>query len=163
MLFLVFQLGKDRYALDANQISEVLPVVDIKELPQAPPGVVGVFDLRGAPVPVLDLSQLALGSPAPRLLSTRLVIVHYPDDRGDTRLLGLILEKATETVRRDPTDFADSGITIDRALYLGPVATDTRGLLQRVDVSTLLPASAREVLFTRPTEQPWRSPSSKTC
>ena len=38
MLFLVFELGNDRYALDAAQIVEVLPLVALKQMPGAPAG-----------------------------------------------------------------------------------------------------------------------------
>jgi chemotaxis-related protein WspB len=147
MLFLLFQLAQDRYALDAGQVAEVLPWIDIKQIPQAPREVAGVFNYRGAPVPVIDLSQLTLGQPAQRRLSTRIILVHYPDDNNETRLLGLIAEKATETVRREPADFVASGVTNDEASYLGPVATDARGLVQWIDVKRLLPRSVREVLF----------------
>ena len=64
MLFLVFQLGPDRYALDAKRVAEVLPLVDIKSIPHAPNGIAGVFNYRGTPVPVIDLAQLTLGQPA---------------------------------------------------------------------------------------------------
>ena len=110
----------------------------------------GLFNYRGAPVPVIDLSQLTLGRPAARRLSTRIVLVHYPDADGRTRLLGLIAERATQTVRREPTDFVSSGVTSDGAPYLGPVATDARGLLQWIDVRTLLPPAVRDVLFNPP-------------
>jgi chemotaxis-related protein WspB len=147
MLFLLFQLGQDRYALDTSQIAEVLPLVGITPILQAPPGV-GLINCRGVPVPVIDLSQLTMGRPAQSRLNTRIVLVHYPDGRGGTRLLGLIAEKVTETVRRDRADFVASGVTNDRAPYLGPVATDARGLMQWIDVESLLPASVRDVLFT---------------
>ena len=65
----------------------------------------GLFNYRGAPVPVIDLSQLTLGRPAARRLSTRIVLVHYPDESGGTHLLGLIAERATQTVRHEPSDF----------------------------------------------------------
>ncbi len=68
MLLLVFQLGNDHYALDAAQIAEVMPLVDITRIPQAPAGVAGMFDCRGVPVPVVDLSQLMLGRSAQYLL-----------------------------------------------------------------------------------------------
>ena len=147
MLFLVFELARDRYALDAREVAEVLPLVGIKQIPQAPPGVAGVCNYRGAPVPVIDMSQLALGRPAERRLSTRIVLVHYPGADGEPRLLGLIAERATRTVRREPADFVASGVNCEGAPYLGPVATDASGLLQWVDVRTLLPASVRDVLF----------------
>src|SRR3982074_2397318 len=99
MLFLLFELGRDRYALDVLQIAEVLPLVDITRLLQAPPAVAGIFNYRGAPVPGIDVSHLTLGRPAERRLSTRIVLVHYHDADGQTRLLGLIAERATQTVR----------------------------------------------------------------
>ena len=147
MLFLVFELARDRYVLDVSQVAEVLPLVDIRQMPQAPPAVAGILNYRGAPVPVIDVSQLTLGRPAERRLSTRIILVHYPDADGQMRLLGLIAERATQTVRHEEKDFVASGVTSDGASYLGPVIADARGLLQWLDVRTLLPPSVRDVLF----------------
>ena len=147
MLFILFQLGRDRYALDAAQVAEVLPLVQVKKIPHAPAGVAGVFTYRGAPVPVLDLSLLALGRAARSRLSTRVLLVNFPDAGGAKRLLGLIAENATETLRRQAADFVASGVKADGAPYLGPVATDERGLIQWVEADKLLPASVREALF----------------
>jgi chemotaxis-related protein WspB len=162
MLFLVFQLGAHRYAIDASQIAEILPVVTINAIARAPEEVAGIFIYRGAPVPVIDLSQLFEGRAAERRLSTRVIIVRYPIGSGDTRLLGLIAEKATETIRREACDFVDSGVPNERAPYLGAVATDTRGLVQRVDIARLLTAR-HQALFGQHEEQSWPSPTSSTC
>src|SRR5688572_9662286 len=108
MLFLLLQLGTDRYALDARVVAEVLPLVTLKQLPRAPAGVAGVFDYRGAPVPVIDLCELTLGRPAQRRLSTRIVLTHHDTGGGERRLLGLIAENATATLRRDPAEFTAS-------------------------------------------------------
>jgi chemotaxis-related protein WspB len=174
MLFLIFELGHDRYALPASPIVEVLPVVRIKRVPHAPAGVVGVFDYHGAPVPVIDLSELTLGRPSAPRLSTRLIVVSYPDRRGgqdrfeghgqgqgrrqnqgdgESHLLGLIAERATDTMRRDPADFVASGITTGRAPYLGHVTTSSHGVVQRIDVDTLLPDDVRESLFEQLVDQ----------
>jgi chemotaxis-related protein WspB len=152
MLFILFQLGRDCYALDAAQVVEVLPLVRMKKIPRAPAGVAGVFTYRGAPVPVLDLSELALGRPAHARLSTRLLLVHFPDATGTKRLLGLIAEKATETLRREPGDFVAAGVRSDGAPYLGPVAHDPRGLIQWIEVDKLLPAPVRAALFEQAVE-----------
>jgi len=155
MLFLLFELGKDRYALDVRQIAEVLPLVGVKEIPQAPPAIAGLFNYRGAAVPVIDLSELTMGRPSVQRLSTRIVLVHYPDDAGRTRLLGLIAEKATQTARHEPGDFLASGVDNAATPYLGPVVADAGGLLQWVDVGTLLPASFRDLLFNEPKGDRW--------
>ena len=159
MLVLLFELGDDRYAIDVSQVLEVLPLVDLRRLPQAPDGVAGLFDFRGTPVPVIDLTALTLGRPAQRRFSTRIIVVTGPDN-GDSHLLGLIAERATETASRAATDFVWPGVTGDHAQYLGPVATDERGLLQLVDVRQLLPAAARNLLFTPALKASWPSPTS---
>jgi chemotaxis-related protein WspB len=156
MLFLVFGLGTGRYALDVRQVAEVLPLVEVTQIPRAPQPISGLFAYRGALVPVIDLSQLTLGRPAARRLSTRIVLVHYPLESGRTHLLGLIAEKATQTARHDVSDFSASGVTNPGASYLGPVVTDAHGLLQWIDVRTLLPAPLRDLLFKEPMDDRWR-------
>lgn len=148
MVFLLFQMGRERYALDFREIAEVLPLLALKRIPQAPPGLAGVFDYRGAPVPAIDLTQLAVGRAAEHKLGTRIVLAHYRAD-GKPRLLGLIAEKATEILRREETDFVSTGVSNQAAPYLGPVCADARGgMIQRVAVDRLLPESMRALLFT---------------
>ncbi len=147
MLFLLFQLDKDRYALPARQVAEVLPLVALKHIPGAPAWVAGAFSYRGAPAPVIDLTMLALGRPAQRRLSTRTVMVHYPVHGAQSHLLGLLLEKTTETLQCDPGAFAPYGIDNDEARYLGPVLSDTGGLIQWIKVTDLLPEPVQALLF----------------
>jgi chemotaxis-related protein WspB len=147
MLFFLFRLGDDRYALEARRIAEILPLVAVKRIPRAPASVVGVIDYHGTPVPLIDLSQLALDRPALWRLGTRIILVNYPDQDGVSHLLGLLAEWATETMRRDPADFVASGIGNDAAPYLGPVAADATGLIQWIEVEKLLPPSVRDQLF----------------
>jgi chemotaxis-related protein WspB len=147
MLFLLFELGRERYALEARHIVEVLPLVRVKPLIHAPRGVAGVFSYRGAPVPVVDLSEIALDRPTPSQRTTRIVLVKVPDDRGATRLVGLVAEHATDTLRRDAADFQSSGVGRDDAACAGRVTSDARGVIQWLDLAMLLPASLREALF----------------
>jgi chemotaxis-related protein WspB len=151
MLLLVFQLGAHRFALDTGQVVEVLPLVQFRPLPQAPPAVAGVFRYHGAPVPLIDLAALALGQPSQPRMSTRIILVNY-EDGGEAHLLGLLAEKTTETIRRAQSDFVDAGIAVDSAPYLGPVTNDGRGMIQRVEINELLPESVRAILFRQPLE-----------
>lgn len=160
MLFLLIQLGNDRYALESGQIVEVLPLLTIKKLPQSPTGVAGVMNYRGVPVPVLDLSELAMSRPSRLQLSTRIIVVEMKGGQSETRLLGLITERATETWRKDPAEFVSSGITNDATPYLGPVFVDSRGIVQWIEPATLLPASLYELLFKQSAEASWQALSS---
>lgn len=152
MLFLLFRLGKDRYAIDARQVVEVLPLIAVKRIPQAPPAVSGALNYRGRTVPLIDLSQLALGRPAEPRLSTRIVMVNYPDASGRSRLLGLLAEHVTDTLSCAASDFKDSGVSLPDAPYLGPVATDAQGLVQWIQIDQLLPAEVRDLLFQSPVQ-----------
>lgn len=147
-LYLLFRIGADRYALDAADVIEVLGMRTFKQVPGTPPWVLGMFDRRGAAVPAIDLSALAGVGTAARVTSTRLALVRYlPEGGYQERLLGLVLEQATETVHYDPTAFRPVGLHTPQARYLGPVLSDEGGMVQAVTVAELLPEPVRALLF----------------
>lgn len=174
MLFLLFELDGDRYALDAAEIVQVLPLVATKSIPGAPGWVAGVFDRHGAAVPVIDVSHLALGRAARQLRSTRLVLVRYEtrhnaqnnaqnvyDDAKSEHLLGLIVERATQTLRIEREAFAGSGVATPHARWLGPVANDALGVVQWVEVQQMLDDNVKALLFPRtPSAQPMQHAGS---
>lgn len=147
-LFLVFRIGEQRFALDTHEVAEVLPRLPLKPIAHTPAWVAGVLAHRGALVPVIDIGALMFARPAPSRTSTRLVLVHYRADpaRPDL-LLGLILERASDTLRCAPEDFRPYGLDNREAPYLGPVREDAHGLLQCIGVQDLLTDQARQLLF----------------
>jgi chemotaxis-related protein WspB len=157
MLFLLFDLDGERYALDAAEIVEVLALAPVRPIPGTPAWIAGVFEHRGEPLPVIDVPHLALGRAARRLRSTRLVVVRYePASRqpqagerngAAPRLLGLIVEHATQTCRIAAERFADSGVATPHARWLGPVANDTQGLVQWVKVQQMLDDDVKALLY----------------
>jgi chemotaxis-related protein WspB len=126
MLFLHFRIGDDGFALAADRIIEIVPLMQLKKMRQAPEAVAGSFEYRGRYVPVVDLCALDMRRSARRRLSTRIIVVRHPHDEAG--LIGLIAENATEMLRLDPAQFA-------------PFAPGPHGLVQRVEVEDLLPAS----------------------
>lgn len=147
-LFLLFRIGSERYALEANEVAEVLPRLLLKPIAQTPHWVAGVFAYRGVMVPVIDMSALTFGEPAPQRTSTRLVLVHYrPDADREPQWLGLVLGQATDTLRCAPEEFKAYGLDNRQAPYLGPVREDELGLLQWIRVQDLLDAPVRALLF----------------
>jgi chemotaxis-related protein WspB len=149
MLFILFTLDSERYVIDATQVERLMPLAPQsppKAIPGAPSWVAGVLDHEGAPLPVIDLPALALGRPAAQLMSTRVVLVRYPQ-AGAVRLLALLLEGATRTLRLDAEAFHETGIDVPHARYLGPVASDAGGLVQWIRVEHLLPDHVKALLF----------------
>lgn len=147
-LYLLFRIGTDRYALAAGEIREILPWRTLKRVPGTPEWVAGMLDFRGQIIPVIDMSALAGAGAAARLTSTRVALVHYRAQSMDAeQILGLILEQATETMHYDPAAFQPYGLDNGGARYLGPVLSETGGMVQKVTVSELLTEEARRILF----------------
>ena len=151
-MFLLFHLGKDRYVLEARHVIEVLPLLELKKIPEAPRGVAGMFSYRGRPVPAIDLNELTLGHAAAQCLSTRIIIINYPDESGKLHPLGLIAERATEIIRRDASEFTQTGLKFGDTPYLGPVLMDESGVIQWVHDQRLLSDKARDTLFCETAE-----------
>jgi chemotaxis-related protein WspB len=147
MLALIFEVGGQRYGLDIKQILEVLPAVPLRRLSHVPEYVAGVFRYRGVMVPVIDLTRLIDGRPAPALLSTRIVLVRHPGPSGAGRPLGLLTERATD-LDEGTSEPRSSGFDAPEASFLGGLST-TGNMIQYVNVERLLPDDLRERLFVK--------------
>jgi len=94
-------LGKEVCALEVAMVREILDSGPITRLPEAPPFLVGVIDLRGETVPVIDL-RVKLGmTAAPVTPETRIVVVEL--GRRDRSLaVGLQVERVFEVAQLEP-------------------------------------------------------------
>jgi chemotaxis-related protein WspB len=147
MLYLLFEIGSDRYCLDASCVVEVTPLVSFKKLPHAPAYVAGLINYRGTVAPVIDLSALLGNNPSRPLFSTRIILVDFAGADGGHHVLGLLAEKVTETITAREEEFQPPGIAVEGARFLGRVVSDERGMIQRVETEEILPASVQEYLF----------------
>lgn len=147
-LFILFRLGSDPYAIDASQVVRVIPLAKLKEFLQAPPGIAGLLDLHGAPVPVVDLSLCATGIPCRQRLTTRIILVNYSSPVGE-RLLGIMAEGACRAEKLDPERFVSPGIDPGEARFLGPVLERDGELIQRIEVANLLTPEVAARLYTQ--------------
>jgi chemotaxis-related protein WspB len=138
MLFLVFQVGADRYALEAARIIEVLAMVELQKIAGAPVGTAGEFVYRGESVPVLDLCLLTLGRSSNLRLSTRIILLRHEAQGGGQKPLGLIAEHATELVTKGLGEFTSVGDAL--------VASDPRGRLRLLQLDKLLSPELRDLL-----------------
>jgi chemotaxis-related protein WspB len=147
MLLLTFQAGGQTYGLDTRKVIEVSPYPECTPLPHAPAYVAGLAAWRGSTVPVIDLSALIDGIPARPLLSTRLLVVDYAAPNGHSHPLGLVAEKAIETIVVEETRREPQKVKIPDAPYLNGTAEHAGRLVQRLSLDELLPASVRDLLF----------------
>ncbi|OLT59824.1 chemotaxis protein CheW [Moorena bouillonii] len=147
MLMLIFYVGNDLYALDSSQVVEVIPRVNLRKIHQAPDYVAGLFNYRGAIVPVIDLCHLIQGTPSCSHLSTRIIMVNYIAKKNTHYCIGLMSERITETLNKPDTEWVDAGVKINDAPYLGEMIMDEKGMIQRIRLEYLLSESQQIYLL----------------
>ena len=144
----VFQLGDDRYALEASRVVEVVPLLALKRLPQAPRVWRAFSTTAAARCRRWICLSLRLGQPGKRALSTRIIIVNYTMSAAQSSA-GPGGGAGDRNAPPDARDFVDPGVRIGAAPYLGPVLMDARPI-QWINEQRLLPEPVRELLFSGP-------------
>ena len=91
MKVLLFQVARQRYALPMEGIKEIVRAVAISALPEAPPIVAGVINLRGSIVPVLDM-RARFGADARDVRPSE----HFIIVEGNQRPVALRVDRALE-------------------------------------------------------------------
>jgi len=90
---IVFRLAGREYALPVRSVAEVLRMVALTPVPEAPAWLAGMLNLRGRIIPVVDL-RTRLGLPAQAIdVNTPIIVAQTTD-----RVLGLIADEMTEVV-----------------------------------------------------------------
>lgn len=131
MLALTFQIGADRVALDVRRVRRVVPRVQLAPAPAGVRGLAGQFVYRGQVVPVVDFFRLAAAGDCPARLSSRIILVPWPD--GSERLVGLLATQVAD-IREFP---APSGAT-DSSDGLSPPVADGTDMIRHLNVDRLL-------------------------
>ena len=144
MLILTFTAAGNRYAVEVARVVEVVPRVELREMPHAPGFLAGLLEYRGQVVPVIDLGLLLGGGPSPDRLSTRIILVNpLPHNHNRTedapagKLLGLIAEQVSDLTRIQPDQVIPAPVLLPDAPYLDTIAQTDQGFLPMIQVSRL--------------------------
>lgn len=143
---IVFSVGNDRYALPAADLVEVLPLMALKQVPKTPVWVAGVMNYRGDPVLVVDASTLMTGKPCREIVSTRILLSTVRRRDGVDKLLGLMAEGVTGTVKILPETLRVTEMRNNSSPYLGLLAMHEGEILQIVHADKLLTGESRNLL-----------------
>ena len=137
--FLTFTLGREMFALDISSVREILDMTDITHIPQTPPAVRGVVNVRGAAVPVIDL-RLRFGmEEVERTVNTRIIIVEIPSSDGVT-VLGAIADSVKEVLEMESGAIAPPpamGVSVKTDYLRGIGKADGRFILV-LDIAQVL-------------------------
>jgi len=129
----VFQLDRQRYALELEAVDRVVRVVAVTPLPSAPLVVRGVIQYGGGVVPVVDLRtrfRLELREPK---LSDHLVLAHTA-----RRRLALPVDAVTGVEIVQPGEWLQADAVLPNADHLAGVVQRDDGLILIQDLDAFL-------------------------
>jgi len=89
--YLTFVLGGEVFAMGILAIKEIIEYADLTEVPMMPPYVRGVINLRGAVVPVVDLS-VRFGKPASPVTKRSCIVIIEVATNGERHVLGVVVD-----------------------------------------------------------------------
>ncbi|GMA81382.1 chemotaxis protein CheW [Shewanella glacialipiscicola] len=133
--WVTFKLDHETYGINVMQVQEVLRYTEIAPVPGAPHYVLGIINLRGNVVTVIDTrSRFGLQS-AEVDDSSRIVIIE-----AEKQVIGILVDSVAEVVylRRSEIDNAPNVGTEESAKFIQGVSNRDNELLILVDLDKLL-------------------------
>ncbi|MCG8053883.1 MAG: chemotaxis protein CheW [Candidatus Thiodiazotropha endolucinida] len=133
--FVTFILMDEVYGINVMQVQEVLRVTEIAPVPGAPSYVLGIVNLRGNVVTVID-TRKRFGLPSVEVSdNSRIVVIE-----SEKQVVGILVDAVAEVVelREDEIDAAPNVGTEESSRYIQGVATQEGRLLILVDLNKLL-------------------------
>lgn len=147
--YVTFGLGDETFAAPVGLVREILTYQAPSRIPNGPPYLLGLTDVRGRGVPTADL-RIRLGmAPVEPTLNTRILVLDIPVD-GRVLSLGLVADRVYEV-----TGFAadeiepspDIGVKW-RSDYISGVVRRSDGFVVLIDLARLLSTTDAAMLET---------------
>lgn len=129
--FLTFILGDEEYGVDILSVQGIQGWTGTTRIPDAPPYMLGVINLRGAIVPIIDL-RVKFELKSAEFNSTTVVIVVKAYSGEKEHIIGLVVDAVSEvykfdvdSIQRNPelsneqvNDFVEGLISIDEKMVI---------------------------------------------
>lgn len=141
--YLTVNLADEEYAIDILAVREIRGWTPVTRIPQAPSYVLGVLNLRGAIVPVLDL-RLRFGLAREEYSATTVTVVVTVAGR----LFGVVVDAVSDVLDVEPDQVRpvpDMGTAVDTEYLKGLTAVQERMVLL-LDVDKLLQPQDAQML-----------------
>lgn len=91
-----FEVGQEEFAIDILSVQEINRMMQITRVPQSPPAVEGVINLRGRIIPVVDLRKRFGMESKAHAAESRIIVVEVAG-----RVLGFTVDRVNEVLRVD--------------------------------------------------------------
>jgi purine-binding chemotaxis protein CheW len=146
--YLTFRLGDESYGIAVIKIREIIRLIPITSVPQMPPYVKGVINLRGKVIPVVGLRAKFGFAEAESNERVCIVVVQVELSKSNRALMGLIVDAVEEVANigaGDIEETPDFGTQVDTAYILG-MAKVKGAVKPLLDVDRVLSSETIEVL-----------------
>lgn len=133
--FVTFILKDETYGINVMQVQEVLRVSEIAPVPGAPPSVLGIINLRGNVVTVID-TRGRFGLPSTDVDdASRIIVIE-----SEQQVVGILVDAVSEVVELQSADIdvVPNVGNEESSRYIQGVATRENSLLILVDLNKLL-------------------------
>ncbi len=134
-----FAIGEQAFCLDIGHVLEIRGWTSTTTLPHAPDYVVGMMNLRGAVLPVIDLSmRLGLGKTIPE--SRHVIIIAHIDEKS----VGFLVDAVSNiiTVNTDEIKATPEVSSSKTAAFIRGVYTLDDTIVRAIDVHQIMPQEA---------------------
>ncbi len=105
--YLTFALGQEEYGLPVLRVREIIKMMDITVVPQVPPYVKGVINLRGKVIPVIDL-RAKFGFAGIDYTDRTSIVVVQVSAAGTAALVGIVVDAVSEVVNIAPEEIEET-------------------------------------------------------
>lgn len=131
--YLTFALGHEEYGLEILKVREIIGYMSITAIPQAPPYVKGVINLRGQVIPVVDLRS-KFGMETVQTTEETCIIVVEISQGNRTFSTGIVVDQVSEVLDIDADEIEEpprfeSAISTDFIRGMGKVNNSVKILL----------------------------------
>jgi len=119
--YLTFIVDREEFGVAVLKVREIMGIQEVTAMPQTPPWMRGVINLRGKIIPVVDL-RLKFGLPEAAYSERTCIIVVQVHCGADMLPMGIIVDEVSEVVTLNGADIEDTpdfGSSADTAYILG--------------------------------------------
>jgi len=138
--YLTFTLGDEHFAIGIEKVREVLDFTTITRVPRMPEHLLGVINLRGNVVPVIDLRLKLEMSAIEKTVDTCIMIVDV-DMSGKSVNVGMLADSVQEVIDIDPSQIQPPpqlGSRVNTEFIRGMGKRHDEGFLIILDIDRVL-------------------------
>ena len=105
-----FIVGEEEFAIPILSIQEIIKPISCTRVPQTPTYILGVFNLRGSVIPLIDLRARFGLTSQKHTDETRFIVMKSGDD-----VAGFVIDRLTEAIRMPKKDIGPAPETVSEA------------------------------------------------